>query len=59
MFGLTIISKERLRELERIAINSTEDIYDEYTRAYNAGYEAGCQDTERKIRTEVRHILKE
>lgn len=59
MFGLTIISKERLRELEGIAMNSTEDVHDAYTRAYNAGYEAGCQDTERKILTEVRYILKE
>lgn len=59
MFGLTIISKERLRELEEIAMGSTDDVRDAYARAYNAGYEAGCQDTEREILTEVRHILKE
>lgn len=49
MFGFTIISKERLHRLEEQALSS-ESPGSEYTKAYNAGYEAGCQDTLHKIR---------
>lgn len=59
MFGFTIISKERLHRLEELAMNSNEYDAVAYTKAYNAGYEAGRENAlyARYTPNEIRELL--
>lgn len=59
MFGFTVISKERLHRLEEFAMNSNEYDAVAYTKAYNAGYEAGVENTLFKIRIPIPFDKKE